>query len=241
MIEWVLELSHIQPGLHHILHGPRSARMGLVAITMIVVGHVTEHFHHEHEHEAEREREQEDNIRIQALEDRIAELEGFQVDLEAKEKALEQEVGVLEEKEHQLEEEVQQLESLGAFDLSDVLEWDDAKRLFPSARIVRGMMITSLKNYEYWGMEEKEALMRWKSRLVAVGCDIREGKPSICFAHVLDANSGTDEERARLLDVIRADREETGEEDIAWVIVTCSSSSAMTTSTSFRMDVPVSR
>ena len=92
MIEWVLELSHIQPGLHHILHGPRSARMGLVAITMIVVGHVTEHFHHEHEHEAEREREQEDNIRIQALEDRIAELEGFQVDLEAKEKALEQEV-----------------------------------------------------------------------------------------------------------------------------------------------------
>eukprot|EP01045_Picozoa_sp_COSAG04_P040284 COSAG04_NODE_11699_length_693_cov_1.324916_1_plen_31_part_10 len=31
MIEWVLELSHIQPGLHHILHGPRSARMGLVA------------------------------------------------------------------------------------------------------------------------------------------------------------------------------------------------------------------
>ena len=110
MIEWVLELSHIQPGLHHILHGPRSARMGLVAITMIVVGHVTEHFHHEHEHEAEREREQEDNIRIQALEDRIAELEGFQVDLEAKEKALEQEVDVQEEKQHQLEEEVQQLE-----------------------------------------------------------------------------------------------------------------------------------
>lgn len=110
VIEWVLELSHIQPGLHHILHGPRAARMGLVAITMIVIGHVTEHFHHEHEHEAEREREHEDNIRIQALEDRIAELEGFQVDLEAKEKALEQEVDELEEKEHQLEEEVQHLE-----------------------------------------------------------------------------------------------------------------------------------
>ncbi len=61
-------------------------------------------------------------------------------------------------------------------------------------------------------------LTEGKGRGGEVGCDIREGKPSICFAHVLDKNVGTDEERARLLEVIRADREETGEDDIAWVI-----------------------
>ena len=46
--------------------------------------------------------------------------------------------------------------------------------------------------------------------------DIREGKASILYAHAL-AHSMPDEER-RLLEIMRKPREQTGEEDIAWVL-----------------------
>ena len=51
-----------------------------------------------------------------------------------------------------------------------------------------------------------------------VGCDIREGKPSICYAHSLESKKGTEEERGRLIEIVRAGRDSTTEDDIAWVI-----------------------
>ena len=39
------ELSHINPWLHHVFHGNRHAKVGLFAIAMIMLGHITEHFH----------------------------------------------------------------------------------------------------------------------------------------------------------------------------------------------------
>jgi hypothetical protein len=45
VIEWVLELSHLVPRLHHVLHGTRAYKLGLAAITMVLAGHYTEHLH----------------------------------------------------------------------------------------------------------------------------------------------------------------------------------------------------
>ena len=64
----VQELAHINPWLHHVFHGNRAAKCGLFAIAMIMVGHITEHFHQEHG-------QHEDQVKFKALEDRIAELE----------------------------------------------------------------------------------------------------------------------------------------------------------------------
>ena len=44
-IELVLELSHILPRLHHVLHGARASKFGVVAIAMIMLGHLAEHYH----------------------------------------------------------------------------------------------------------------------------------------------------------------------------------------------------
>ncbi len=62
------EFSHINSWLHHRLHGNRAAKCGLFAIAMIMVGHITEHFHQEHG-------QHDDQVKFKALEDRILELE----------------------------------------------------------------------------------------------------------------------------------------------------------------------
>ena len=62
------ELAHINPWLHHVFHGNRAAKCGLFAIAMIMVGHITEHFHQEHG-------QHEDQVKFKALQDRIAVLE----------------------------------------------------------------------------------------------------------------------------------------------------------------------
>ena len=62
------EFSHINSWLHHRLHGNRAAKCGLFAIAMIMVGHITEHFHHEHG-------QHDDQVKFKALEDRILVLE----------------------------------------------------------------------------------------------------------------------------------------------------------------------
>lgn len=61
-------------------------------------------------------------------------------------------------------------------------------------------------------------LTEGKGRGGEVGCDIREGKPSICYAHSLESEKGTEEERGRLVEIVRAARDSTTEDDIAWVI-----------------------
>ena len=61
-------------------------------------------------------------------------------------------------------------------------------------------------------------LTEGKGRGGEVGCDIREGKPSIFFAFALDRRRGTPEERRRLVEIIRRSREETTPLDVAWAI-----------------------
>ena len=61
-------------------------------------------------------------------------------------------------------------------------------------------------------------LTEGKGRGGELGCDIREGKPSICYAYSIEAQKGSEEERARLIDIVSASRESTSEDDIAWVI-----------------------
>ena len=61
-------------------------------------------------------------------------------------------------------------------------------------------------------------LTEGKGRGGEVGCDIREGKPSICYAHALEAQKGTEEDRQKLIEIVGAEREATTEEEIRWVI-----------------------
>jgi geranylgeranyl pyrophosphate synthase len=61
-------------------------------------------------------------------------------------------------------------------------------------------------------------LTRGKGRGGEIGCDIREGKPSICFAYVLETRRGSETERRRLIETLKAPREKTTDADIAWVI-----------------------
>ncbi|HAK96722.1 MAG TPA: hypothetical protein DCM87_17445 [Planctomycetes bacterium] len=56
-----------------------------------------------------------------------------------------------------------------------------------------------------------------KGRGGEIGCDIREGKPTLFLAHVLGSDAG-EEERARLCAVLATPREETTAEDVAWTI-----------------------
>jgi hypothetical protein len=61
IVEWFLELSHVSPAVHHLrlFAGKNSARLGLLAVTMVLVGHYTEHLHQETEnHEQEQRSEQ---------------------------------------------------------------------------------------------------------------------------------------------------------------------------------------
>lgn len=57
-----------------------------------------------------------------------------------------------------------------------------------------------------------------KGRGGEVGCDLREGKPSIFFAYVLDRSRGTPEERRRLVEIVARPREQTTSEDVEWAI-----------------------
>ena len=61
-------------------------------------------------------------------------------------------------------------------------------------------------------------LTEGKGRGGEIGCDIREGKPSIFFAYTLDRGIGPEEDRKRLVEILRRPREETGESDIRWAI-----------------------
>ena len=58
-------------------------------------------------------------------------------------------------------------------------------------------------------------LTEGKGRGGAIGNDIREGKPSILYAHALSQASHGD--RQRLLDVMRKPRQDTAQEDVRWV------------------------
>jgi len=59
-------------------------------------------------------------------------------------------------------------------------------------------------------------LTQGKGRGGARGNDIREGKPSILYAHALATASA--QERSRLLEVARKDRRQTTEQDVEWVL-----------------------
>lgn len=61
-------------------------------------------------------------------------------------------------------------------------------------------------------------LTEGKGRGGEVGCDIREGKPSIFFAYALERGGGSGEERAKLVQIIRRKREDTSPEDVEWAI-----------------------
>jgi geranylgeranyl pyrophosphate synthase len=54
-----------------------------------------------------------------------------------------------------------------------------------------------------------------KGRGGVTGCDIREGKPSILYAHAVGAADAAD--RERLLETMARPREETTDDDVAWV------------------------
>ena len=49
-----------------------------------------------------------------------------------------------------------------------VRKWDEVVAEIPDARLVRGMLSTSLKH-----VDQEVGKQRWKPRLVAAGCDIR--------------------------------------------------------------------
>lgn len=61
-------------------------------------------------------------------------------------------------------------------------------------------------------------LTEGKGRGGEIGCDIREGKPSIFYAHCLEQLDPTDPRRTRLIEIIRRDREETTAAEVQEVI-----------------------
>jgi geranylgeranyl pyrophosphate synthase len=61
-------------------------------------------------------------------------------------------------------------------------------------------------------------LTEGKGRGGEIGCDLREGKPSIFFAYILERRRGTEEERRRLMEIVRASREATLPADVRWAI-----------------------
>ena len=58
-------------------------------------------------------------------------------------------------------------------------------------------------------------LTQGKGRGGLMGNDIREGKPSILYAHALEATSGG--ERDRLVEIVSRERASTTDEEVAWV------------------------
>ena len=77
---------------------------------------------------------------------------------------------LLSEAHEAVSQEIEQLVvATGALDFAGVQESDAVRRRNPRARVVKGQMLVSLKNLE----DPKRS--RWKARLVAVGCIIRDG------------------------------------------------------------------
>merc|ERR1719240_390469 len=68
VIEWVCELTHVSKAAHRRLHGPALHRLGLFAVTCIIVGHLAEHVHQEEENHHQEHR-------IHTLEERLKKLE----------------------------------------------------------------------------------------------------------------------------------------------------------------------
>ena len=48
-LEWLLEASHASSKLHKILHSINTPKVHLLAISMVLAGHVAEHLHQEEE------------------------------------------------------------------------------------------------------------------------------------------------------------------------------------------------
>ncbi len=57
-----------------------------------------------------------------------------------------------------------------------------------------------------------------KGRGGEIGCDLKEGKPSIFFASVLESKRGSQGDRSKLIDIAAKPREKTTAEDVAWAI-----------------------
>jgi len=57
-----------------------------------------------------------------------------------------------------------------------------------------------------------------KGRGGEVGCDLREGKPSIFFAYVMDRKKGTEAERRKLVEIVSKPREATTTGDVEWAV-----------------------
>ena len=55
-----------------------------------------------------------------------------------------------------------------------------------------------------------------KGRGGEIGCDLREGKPSIFFAYILDRKKGTEGDRKKLVEIVSKPREATTPEDVEW-------------------------
>ncbi len=62
-------------------------------------------------------------------------------------------------------------------------------------------------------------LTKGKGRGGEIGCDIKEGKPTIFLAHVLKhENAGSSSKTRKLLDILQKERDRTSKEEIEWVI-----------------------
>lgn len=57
-----------------------------------------------------------------------------------------------------------------------------------------------------------------KGRGGETGCDLKEGKPSILYAYVLDREQGSASDRRRLQEVMAKERDATSEEEVRWAI-----------------------
>mmetsp|Transcript_46702 Transcript_46702/g.144290 ORF Transcript_46702/g.144290 Transcript_46702/m.144290 type:complete len:120 (+) Transcript_46702:31-390(+) len=65
LLEWLLEASHVSHRLHRLLHKLHSPKVQLLAITMVLAGHLAEHLHQEEENHHQEHR-------LAALEARLA-------------------------------------------------------------------------------------------------------------------------------------------------------------------------
>ncbi|MGE4618408.1 MAG: polyprenyl synthetase family protein, partial [Planctomycetota bacterium] len=61
-------------------------------------------------------------------------------------------------------------------------------------------------------------MTRSKGRGGELGNDIREGKPSILYAHALESGGLSSADRNELVSVLGKDRSQTSDEEVAWVI-----------------------
>jgi geranylgeranyl pyrophosphate synthase len=61
-------------------------------------------------------------------------------------------------------------------------------------------------------------LTEGKGRGGEIGCDLREGKPSIFFAYVIGRSKGTARDRQRLIEIVSKSREATTSADVDWAI-----------------------